>query len=37
VIVIYFVEKKRETEFLLAAILFIYDNSTVQNRFFGGI
>jgi hypothetical protein len=37
VIVIYFVEKKRETKFLLAVILFIYDNSTVQNRFFGGI
>jgi hypothetical protein len=37
VIVIYFSEKKRETKFLLAAVLFIYGSGTVQNRFFGGI
>jgi hypothetical protein len=36
VIVIYF-SKKKETEFLLAAELFIYGSDTVQNRFFGGI
>jgi hypothetical protein len=36
-IVIYFSEKKRETEYLLAAVLFIYGSGTVQNRFFGGI
>jgi len=36
-IVIYFFEKKRETEFLLAAVLFIYGSDTVQNRCFGGI
>ena len=36
VIVIYF-SKKKETEFLLAAVLFIYDSGTVQNRFFSGI
>jgi hypothetical protein len=35
-IVIYF-SKKKETEFLLAAVLFIYGSGTVQNRFFGGI
>jgi hypothetical protein len=29
--------KKKETKFLLAAVLFIYDNGIVQNRFFGGI
>ena len=29
--------KKRETEFLLAAVLFTYGSGTVQNRFFGGI
>jgi hypothetical protein len=33
---IYF-EKKRETEFLLAIVLFTYGSGTVQNRFFGGI
>jgi hypothetical protein len=37
VIVIYFSEKKRETEFLLVAVLFIYSSGTIQNRFFGGI
>jgi hypothetical protein len=37
VIVIYFSEKKRETEFLLAAVLFIYGSGTVQNRYVGGI
>ena len=37
VIVIYFSGKKKDTEFLLAAILFIYGSGTVQNRFFGGI
>jgi len=36
-IVVYFSEKKRETKFLLAAVLFIYGSSIVQNRFFGGI
>jgi hypothetical protein len=36
VIVIYF-SKKKETEFLLAAVPFIYGSGTVQNRFFGGI
>jgi len=30
-------KKKRETEFLLAAVLFTYSSGTVQNRFFGGI
>jgi len=34
-LVIFF--KKRETEFLLAAVLFTYGSSTVQNRFFDGI
>ena len=29
--------KKKEIEFLLAAVLFTYDSGTVQNRFFGGI
>ena len=29
--------KKKETEFLLVAVLFIYGSGTVQNRFFGGI
>jgi hypothetical protein len=29
--------KKKETEFLLAAVLFIYGSDTVQNRFFSGI
>ena len=29
--------KKKETEFLLAAVLFTYGSSTVQNKFFGGI
>jgi hypothetical protein len=33
---IYF-EKKRETKFLLAIVLFTYGSGTVQNRFFGGI
>jgi hypothetical protein len=33
VIVIYFSGKKKETKFLLAAVLFIYGSSTVQNRF----
>jgi hypothetical protein len=33
---IYF-EKKRETEFLLAIVLFTYGSGIVQNRFFGGI
>jgi hypothetical protein len=30
-------EKKKETEFLLAAVLFTYGSGTVQNRLFGGI
>jgi len=30
-------EKKKETEFLLAAALFTYGSGTVQNRLFGGI
>jgi len=29
--------KKKETEFLLATVLFTYGSGTVQNRFFGGI
>jgi hypothetical protein len=29
--------KKKEIEFLLAAVLFTYGSGTVQNRFFGGI
>jgi hypothetical protein len=29
--------KKKETKFLLVAVLFTYDISTVQKRFFGGI
>jgi len=29
--------KKKEIEFLLAAVLFTYSSGTVQNRFFGGI
>jgi hypothetical protein len=37
VIVIYFSKKKKEIEFLLAAVLFTYGSGTVQNRFFGGI
>ena len=32
-----FFKKKRETDFLLVAALFIYGSGTVQNRFFGGI
>jgi hypothetical protein len=36
VFVIYFSEKKRETDFLLATVLFIYGSGTVQNRYFGG-
>jgi hypothetical protein len=32
-----FLKQKRETEFLLAAVLFIYGSGTVQNIFFGGI
>jgi hypothetical protein len=31
------IQKKRKTEFLLAAVLFTYGSGTVQNRFFGGI
>jgi hypothetical protein len=31
------IQKKRETEFLLAAVLFTYGSGNVQNRFFGGI
>jgi hypothetical protein len=34
---IFLKEKKREIEFLLLAVLFIYGSGTVQNRFFGGI
>ena len=30
-------KKKKETEFLLAAVLFTYGSGTVQNRIFGGI
>jgi len=30
-------KKKRETEFLLAAVLFTCGSGTVQNRVFGGI
>jgi len=30
-------KKNRETEFLLAAVLFTCNSGTVQNRFFGGI
>jgi hypothetical protein len=30
-------KKKRETEFLLAAVLFTCGSGTVQNRIFGGI
>jgi len=37
VIVVYFSGKKRETKFLLAAVLFIYGSGIVQNIFFGGI
>jgi len=37
VIVIYISEKKRETEFLLATVLFTCGSGTVQNRIFGGI
>jgi hypothetical protein len=37
VIVIYFSEKKREMEFLLAAVLLTYGSGTIQNKFFGGI
>ena len=38
VIVIYISgKKKRETEFLLATVLFTYGSGTVQNRVFGGI
>jgi hypothetical protein len=29
--------KKKETEFLLAVVLFTYGSGTVQNRFFCGI
>jgi hypothetical protein len=36
VIVIYF-SKKKEMEFLLDAVLFIYGSGTIQNRYFGGI
>jgi hypothetical protein len=31
------IKKKRETEFLLAAVLFTCGSGTVQNRIFGGI
>jgi hypothetical protein len=31
------IQKKKETEFLLAGVLFTYGSGTVQNRFFGGI
>jgi hypothetical protein len=37
VIIIYFFWKKKETEFWLVAVLFIYGSGTVQNRFFSGI
>jgi len=37
VIVIYFSEKKRETEFLLAAVLFITAAVLFKTDFFGGI
>jgi hypothetical protein len=30
-------KKKRETKFLLAAVLFTCGSSTVQNKIFGGI
>jgi len=30
-------KKKRETEFLLTAVLFTYGSGAVQNKFFGGI
>jgi len=36
VIVIYF-SKKKEIEFLLAAVLFTYGSGTVQNRNFGAV
>ena len=32
-----FFQKKKETKFLLMAVLFTYGSSTVQNRYFGGI
>jgi len=32
-----FPKKNRETEFLLAMVLFTCGSGTVQNRFFGGI
>ena len=34
---LYFWKKKRETEFLLAAILFTCGSGIVQNKIFGGI
>jgi len=34
---LFILKKKRETKFLLVAVLFTYGGSTVQNRFFGGI
>jgi hypothetical protein len=34
---LFFWKKKRETKFLLAAVLFIYGSGIVQNIFFGGI
>jgi len=37
VLVICFSEKKRETDFLLATVLFTYGSGTVQNKYFGGI
>jgi len=37
VIVIYISEKKRETKFLLATVLFTCGSGTVQNKIFGGI
>ena len=30
-------KKKKEIEFLLAAVMFTYGSGNVQNRFFGGI
>jgi len=37
IIIIIIIILKKKTEFLLAAVLFIYGSGTVQNRFFGGI
>jgi hypothetical protein len=37
IIYLFILKKKRETEFLLAIVLFTYDSGIVQNRFFGGI